>query len=69
MLLRLTARWMVFFGTTRETVLLDLLLRCHNEITFSFESTVDAYNPNSYALLRLNPMDGIFQYVPRNGFS
>jgi hypothetical protein len=46
---------MISFSMTHEIVLLDLLLHCHNEITFSFESTVDAYNPNSYALLRLTP--------------
>jgi len=44
--------WMIFFSMTREMVLLDLLLHSHNEITFSFESTVDAYIPNSYMLLR-----------------
>ncbi len=35
------------FSMTRETVLLDLLLHCHNEKTFSFRSTIGIYNPFS----------------------
>jgi hypothetical protein len=50
---------------TRETVIPDLLLHCHNEIIFSFESTVDAYIPNSYTLLRLTAWWVVFFSMTR----